>query len=143
MNHLIHCEKTNTIRQMPHNYCIAAKHPRMPWVLDFNPGADRNLVIKVMDALFIQKNRWNDGKSIVESITKKVSQKVTITWKSTGAVAHEFKDLREAAEWYSTMDCHGVFDVPLAVDIRDITVDCDREELELAALEFACSVLEA
>jgi len=120
--------------------------PRKVLYEDAN-GTDRiGLLVHILDDqaalpyIVITRQKW--PVAVKEVIERHDVNKVTITWKSTGAVAHEFATLREAAEWYSTMDCHGVFDVPLSADIRDIIIDCDLEELELAALEFACSVLE-
>jgi len=62
---------------------------------------------------------------------------VTVTWKSTNAVAHTFRSMKDAATWYASKDESGVFDAPLSADERDIRIDCDIEELALLAGETA------
>ena len=51
-----------------------------------------------------------------------MKNEITIVWKATGAVAHQFETLKEASVWYASKDSSGVFDLPLAVDERDVLI---------------------
>lgn len=67
-NILIYQRETETIRQMPQNYCIAVKEENR-WVLDYDIAADKKLVIRVCNALFEHKNRYAKGLELLAAIT--------------------------------------------------------------------------
>jgi len=73
-NHLVYCKGSNTVRQMPQNYCVAVRHPHQSWKLDFDMAADRGLVVKVVDALFLFDNRYGTGENLGEWINKQPSK---------------------------------------------------------------------
>jgi len=67
-NILVYQPETETIRQMPQNYCIAVKKENR-WVLDYDIAADKGLVLRVCNALFEHKNRYAKGLELLAEIT--------------------------------------------------------------------------
>lgn len=67
-NILIYQPETETIRQMPQNYCIATKSKGY-WMIDFDIAADEELVLRVAKALFVFDNRYGSGLNLLSKIT--------------------------------------------------------------------------
>jgi hypothetical protein len=117
--------------------------PRKVLYEDANGTERIGLLVHVLDdhaALpYIVVSRQGWPVAVKEVIERQDVDKVTVTWKSTGADAHVFKSFEDAAVWYATRDSNGVFGLPLCADIRDINIDCDIEELAIAAGELTDS----
>lgn len=61
-------ESTQTIRQLPQNYCIATKSKGY-WMIDFDIASDEELVIRVCNALFQYENRYCTGLELLSKVT--------------------------------------------------------------------------
>lgn len=67
-NILSYQPETETIRQVPQNYCIATKSKGY-WMIDFDIAADQELVLRVAKALFDYEARYGDGLNLLSKIT--------------------------------------------------------------------------
>ncbi len=68
-NILTYEEGTETIRQMPQNYCIAHRS-NMSWICDPDPAADYSLVKRVFDEIFKNhSSKWGTGLNLLSKVT--------------------------------------------------------------------------
>jgi hypothetical protein len=63
-------KSTDTIRQLPENYCIAYKINNR-WICDPDIAANRDLSNKVFNVLFEHEFRYGDGLKLLSKVMKK------------------------------------------------------------------------
>ncbi len=68
MKTLFYEKETETIRQRPENYCIAYKMAGR-WICEPDLAADRNLTLKVFNALWNHDLKYGKGESMLNSIS--------------------------------------------------------------------------
>ena len=73
-NTLIYQIGSETIRQMPQNYCIAYKIENR-WVCEPDLAADIKLATKVFNALFEYENKYGSGINLLSKVTPNSSFK--------------------------------------------------------------------
>jgi len=67
-NILVFNQYSQTIRQVPQNYIIASNQKGY-WMLDFDLSADKELVLRVCEALFTYENRYCTGIELLSKVT--------------------------------------------------------------------------
>lgn len=65
---IVYNEATDTLRQMPQNYMLAKRIGTM-WHIDFDGAANKNLVRRILEALFEHKNRFGTGLNLLAAVT--------------------------------------------------------------------------
>ena len=65
--YLEYCKYSNTIRQMPENYCIAV-HRQNRWLLDFDLACSHKLALKVFHELFNYGSVYGTGENLIEMV---------------------------------------------------------------------------
>ena len=65
---LIYQTDSDTIRQMPQNYCIAYKRENR-WICEPDLAADKDLSMRVFTALFEYENKYGTGLELLSKVT--------------------------------------------------------------------------
>ena len=56
---ITHCTYSNTIRQMPQNYCLAVRRGGGEWIMFPDSAADKGIVVALTLSLMVHENKWS------------------------------------------------------------------------------------
>ena len=70
MKTVIYQSGSETIRQMPENYCLAVKRDGR-WILDFDPACHKKIAVRILSLLFDFKVAFGPGDYLIKEYKRK------------------------------------------------------------------------